>query len=194
MNPWKHTRLSCPSLSSGVCLDSCSLSQWCSLTIPSSVAPFFYLQSPLVSGYFPISWLQYHNSKVSILRCSAFFMVQFSHLYMTTGKTTALTKWTLLGKVMCLLFNTQSRFLISSLPRSKCLLTSWLQLESAVTLEPKKNKISYNFHIFPFYLPWSDGTGCHDLNFLNIFRKPLLYNRVVCQLLDYSIKVKLKEY
>ena len=86
------------------------------------------------------SLLQYHNSKASILQCSAFFTVQFSHPYMTTGKTIALTRWTLVGKVMSLLFSMLSRLVITFLPRSKHLLISWLQSPSAVILEPKKTK------------------------------------------------------
>ena len=86
------------------------------------------------------SLLQHHNSKVSILRHSAFFMVQLSHPYMTTGKTTDLTKRTFAGKVMSLLFNMLSRFVIVFLPRSKCLLISWLQSPTAGMLEPKKTK------------------------------------------------------
>ena len=74
------------------------------------------------------SLLQHHNSKASILRCSAFFTVQFSHPYMTTGKTIALTRWTFVDKVMSLLFNMLSGFVIDFLPRSKRLLISWLQL------------------------------------------------------------------
>ena len=74
------------------------------------------------------SLLQHHNSKALILQCSAFFMVQLSHPYMTTGKTIALTLWTFVGKVMSLLCNTLSRFVIAFLPRSKCLLISWLLL------------------------------------------------------------------
>ena len=84
--------------------------------------------------------LQHCNSKASILRCSALFMVQLSHPYMTTGKTIALSIWTFVGKVMSLLFNMLSRFVIALLPRSKCLLISWLQSPSAVILEPKKIK------------------------------------------------------
>ena len=83
---------------------------------------------------------QHHSSKASILQCSAFFMVQLSHLYMTTGKAIALTRRTFVGKVMSLLFNMPSRFFIAFLPRSKCLLISWLQSPSAVILEPKKIK------------------------------------------------------
>ena len=84
--------------------------------------------------------LQHHSSKASILRCSAFFMVQLSHTYMTIGKTIGLTRWTFVSKVMSLLFNMLSRLVIAFLPRSKCLLISWLQSPSAVILEPKKMK------------------------------------------------------
>ena len=84
------------------------------------------------------SLLQHHSSKASILRCSAFFTVQLSHPYMTTGKTIALTKRTFAGKVMSLLLNMLSRLVITFLPRSKCLLISWLQSPSAVILEPPK--------------------------------------------------------
>ena len=82
------------------------------------------------------SLLQYHSSKASILQHSAFFIVQLSNPYMTTGKTTALTRWTFVGKVMSLLFNMLSRLVITFLPTSKCLLISWLQSPSAVILEP----------------------------------------------------------
>ena len=86
------------------------------------------------------SLLQHHSSTASILWCSAFFIVQLSHLYMTTGKTTALTRWTFVGKIMSLLFNMLSRLVITFLPKSKHLLISWLQSPSAVILEPKKIK------------------------------------------------------
>ena len=86
------------------------------------------------------SLLQHHSSKASIFWHFAFFIVQISHPYMTTGKTTALTRWTFVGKVMSLLFNMLSRFVINFLPRSKCLLISWLQSPSAVIFEPKKVK------------------------------------------------------
>ena len=85
------------------------------------------------------SLLQHHRSKPSILHCSAFFIVQLSHPYMTTGKTIALTRWTFVGKVMSLLFHMLSRLVITFLPRSK-LLISWLQSPSAVILEPRKIK------------------------------------------------------
>ena len=84
--------------------------------------------------------LQHHSLKASILRHSAFFIVQLSHPYMTTGKTIGLTKWTFVGKVMSLLFNMLSRLVIAFLPRSKHLLISWLQSPSAVILEPRKIK------------------------------------------------------
>ena len=84
--------------------------------------------------------LQHHSSKASIIQRSAFFIVQFSHPHMTTGKTIALTRWTRVGKVMALLFNMLSRLVIAFLPRSNHLLISWLQSPSAVILEPKKIK------------------------------------------------------
>ena len=86
------------------------------------------------------SLLQHHSSKASILWLSAFFMVQLSHLYLTIGKTIALTIRTFVGKVMSLLFNMLSSFVIAFLPRSKCLLILWLQAPSTVILEPKKIK------------------------------------------------------
>ena len=86
------------------------------------------------------SLLQHHSSKASILQHSAFFVVQLSHLYMTIGKTIALTRWTFVGKVMSLLFNMLSKLVITFLPRSKRLLISWLQSPSAVILEPPKIK------------------------------------------------------
>ena len=97
------------------------------------------------------SLLQHHSSKSSILRRSAFFVVQLSHPYMTTGKTIALTRWTSVGKVMSLLLNMVSRFVIAFLPGSKGLLISWLQSPTAVILEPKKIKsltISIVPHLF----------------------------------------------
>ena len=114
------------------------------------------------------SLLQHHSSKASVLWCLAFFMVQLLHPYMTTGKTIALTRWSFVGKVMSLLFNMLSRLVIVFPPRSKRLLSSWLQSPSAVTLELPKNKVCHCFHCFPIYLPWSDRTRCHDLCFLNV--------------------------
>ena len=114
------------------------------------------------------SLLQHHTSKASILRHSASFRVQLSHPYMTTGKTISLTRWIFVGKVMSLLFNMPSRLVITFLPRSKRLLISWLQSPSVVILEPQKSKVWHCFHCFPIYFPWRDGTGCHDLCFLNV--------------------------
>ena len=95
------------------------------------------------------SLLQHHSSKPSILPNSAFFIVQLSHPYMTTGKTRALTRRTFVGKVMSLLFSMLSRLVIAFLPRSKCLLISWLQSPSAVNLEPEKIKsVSIVSHLF----------------------------------------------
>ena len=99
------------------------------------------------------SLLQYHSSKASILWHSAFFIVQHSHPYMTSGKTIALTRQTLVGKVMSLLFNMLSRLITAFLPRSKGLLISWLQSPSAVILEPKKIKSVTVSIVFPIYLP-----------------------------------------
>ena len=107
------------------------------------------------------SLLQHHSSKATILQHSVFFIVQLSHPYMTTGKTTALTRWTFVSKVMSLLFNMLSRLVIAFLPRSKCLLISWLQSPSAVILEPKKSGFKEDFGaqslsqfpLFPIYLP-----------------------------------------
>ena len=113
------------------------------------------------------SLLQHHSFKASTLRHSAFFVAQLSHLCITTGKTRALTRWTFVGKVMSVLFNMLSRLVIAFLPRSKRLVISWLQSLSAVILEPKKI-VFHCFHCFPIYLPWSDGTRCHDLSFLNV--------------------------
>ena len=96
------------------------------------------------------------------------FIVQLSHPYMTTGKTIALSRWTFVNKVMSLLFNILSRLVITFLLRSKHILILWLQSPSAVILEPKKIKSDTVFHCFSIYLPRSDGTGCHDLSFLNV--------------------------
>ena len=98
------------------------------------------------------SLLQHHSSKASILRWSTFFMVQLSYPYMTTGKTTALTRWTFVDKVMSLRFNMLSRLARAFLPRSRHLLVSWLQSPSAVILEPQKI-VSHYSHYFPIYLP-----------------------------------------
>ena len=113
------------------------------------------------------SLLQHHSSKASILQCSAFFTVQLSHPYMTTGKTIALTRWTFVGKVRSLLFNTLSRLVITFLPRH-----THFNFMAAVTIwsdfGAQKNKVWHCFHCFPIYFLWSDGTRCHELSFLNV--------------------------
>ena len=124
---------------------------------------FFSEYSGLVS--FKIDWfdllavqgtlkslLQQHNSKASILWHSAFFIVQLSHPYMTTGKTITLTRRTFVGIVLSLLFNMLSRLVITLLQRSKCHLISWLQSPSAVILKPPQNNVCHFFHCFPIYL------------------------------------------
>ena len=161
-----------------------------------------------IQYWFPLGWnwfdiltvqgtrkslLQHHSSKASILWRSAFFTVQLSYPYMTTGKPIALTRWTFVGNEMSLLLmcfqlsypymttgktialtrwtfvgKEMSRLVTAFLPRSKHLLISWLQSPSAVILEPPQNKVCHCFHCFPMYLPWSDGTRCHDLSFLNV--------------------------
>ena len=93
--------------------------------------------------------------------------IQLSHPYMTTGKTTALTRQTFVGKVISLFFNMLSRLIITFLPRRKCLFISWLQLPCAF-LEPPPKKVCHCLYCFPFYLPSSGGTGCHDFSFLNV--------------------------
>ena len=119
-----------------------------------------------VQGTFK-SLLQHHSSKASILHHSAFFIVQLSHPYMTTGKTIALTRWTFVGKVMSLLYNMLSRLVITFLPRSKHLLISWLQSPSTVILELKKIKSDTVSTVSPS-ISHEDGARCHDLNFLNV--------------------------
>ena len=114
------------------------------------------------------SLLQHHSSKASILWRSAFFMVQLSHPYMSTGKTIALTKWTFSSKVVSLLFNVLFRFVIAFLPRSKCLLISWLQSPSAVILEPKKVKSLTVSIVSPSICHEVMGPRCHDLSSLNV--------------------------
>ena len=108
-----------------------------------------------------------------ILPCSPFFIVQVSHPYMTTGKTIALTRWIFVSKVMPLLLKMLFRLVVNFLPRSKHLLIPWLQSPLAVTLDhtPPHNSLSL-FCCFPIYFPWSDGTRCHDLSFLNVDFNP----------------------
>ena len=111
------------------------------------------------------SLLQHHSSKASILWHSAFFIIQLSHPYMTTGKTIALTRRTFIVKVVSLLFNMLSRLVITFLPRSKCNFMAVVTTGS--DFGAQNNKVSHCFHCFPIYLPWDDGARCHDLGFLN---------------------------
>ena len=123
------------------------------------------------------SLLYHHSSKPSILWHSAFFMVQLSHPYMTTGKTTALTRQTFVGKAMSLLFTMLSRLVIAFLPRRNCLLISWLQSPSAAILEPKTIKSLFPLfpHLFTMkwwdWMPWSQFSECWVLS--QIFHSPL---------------------
>ena len=114
------------------------------------------------------SLLQYHNSKASIFQHSSFFIDQLSHPYLTTGKTIALTRWPFVGKVMSLFFNMLSRLVTTFLPRSKCLLISWLQSPSAVVLEPKKINSVTVAVVFPSICHEVMGPKCHYLSFLNV--------------------------
>ena len=139
--------------------------------LPMNIQGWFPLE---LTGFISLQWrdswessLQNHNLKESILWHSAFFMVQLSYLYMTTGKTIALARWTFIGKVMPLLFNMLSRFVIAFLPRSKCLSILWLQSLST-DFGAQENKICHYFHFSPIYLPWSDETRCHDVSFLTV--------------------------
>ena len=119
------------------------------------------------------SLLQHHSLKASVLQCSAFFIVQLSHPYMTTGKAIALTRWTFVGKEMSLLFNMPSRLVITFLPRSKHLLISWPQSPFAVILEPPKiNSLTVSIvspsicHIVMGLMPWSLFSKCWALSHL----------------------------
>ena len=124
------------------------------------------------------SLLQHHSSKASILPHSAFFMVQFSHPYLTTGKTIALTRWIFVSKVMSLLFDMLSRLVMAFHPRSKHLLISWLQSPSAVILEPPKIKSDTVSTVSPSIslkwwdqIPWSSFSECWALS--QLFHSPL---------------------
>ena len=138
-----------------------------------------------IQDWFPLGWtgwispqyksLQHHSSKATILWPWAFFIVQLSHPYMTTGKTIALSMRTFVGKVVSLLFNVLSRFVVGFLPRSKCLLISWLQSPSAVILESKKI-VCQCFHCFPIYLPWSDATRAMIFVFWMLSFKPTFHS------------------
>ena len=125
------------------------------------------------------SLLQHHSSKASILWCSAFFMVQLSHPYMTTGKIIALALWTFVGKGMSLIFNMLSRLVITFLPRSKCLLILWLQSPSAVILEPPEIKSATVSTVSLSICHEVSGTRCHDLSSLNLLFLSQLFHSSV---------------
>ena len=124
------------------------------------------------------SFLRPYSSKALILCHSAFFMVQLSHACMTPGKTIVLAIQTFVSQIMSLLFNMLSRFVIAFLPRSKC-----LNFVAAVTIfsdfGAQENKVCHCFHCFYIYLPWSDGTRCHDLSFLNIVLSQLFFTLLI---------------
>ena len=144
-----------------------------------------------IQDWFPLGWtgwLSLLSKGLSRVFChttvqkhqffstQVFFIVQLSHPYMTTGKTIALTRWTFVSKVTFLLLNLLPRLVIAFLPRSKCLLISWLQLPSSVILKPKKIKSVTVSIVSPPILPWSDGTGSHDLGFPNVEFQNLLFH------------------
>ena len=156
LSQWCHPTISSSVVPFSSCLQSCPASksqlftwggQSIGVSASTSVLPvntqdwsplgWDWLHLLAVQGTLK-SLLQHHSSKASILRCSAFFIVQLSHPYMTTGKTIALTRQTFVGKVMSLLFNMLSKLVVTFLPRSKHFLISWLQSPSAVILEPRK--------------------------------------------------------
>ena len=112
--------------------------------------------------------LQHHSSKATVLQCWAFFMVQLSHPYMTTGKTIAFTIWTFVGKVMSLLFNILSRLVRVFFSKEQASFNFMAAVTICSDFGAQENEICHCFHCFHIYLPWSDGTGCHDLRFLNV--------------------------
>ena len=114
------------------------------------------------------SLLQYDSSKASILQCSAFFTVQLSHSYMTTGKTIAFTRGTFVGKVTSLLFNMLSRLVIALLAQEQASFYFMAAVTICSDLGAQGNKVCHCFHCFPIYLQLSDGNRCHDLRFLNV--------------------------
>ena len=180
---WRHPTIS----SSVVPFSSCPQSFPASGSFPRSefftsggqtigFSPSGSALSMNIQEWFPFGWTawislkskgQHHSSKASILWHSSFFIVQLSHPYIATGKPIAFTRQTFVGKIMSPLFNMLSELVIALLPRIKCLLISWLQSPSSVILEPLKIKSVKCSHCFPIYSPWTDGTGCHDLSFLN---------------------------
>ena len=138
----------------------------CPLLLPPSIFPSIRVFSK--ESVLRNRWPEYWSFSIRPSEeCSAFFIVQLSHPHIDYWKKTiALTRRTFVGKVMSLLFN-MLRLVTAFLPRSKCLLVSWLQSPSPVIFEPKKI-VCHCFHCFPIYLSWNDGTRCHDHSFLNV--------------------------
>ena len=201
--PWTAARqASLSSLTPRACSNSCPLGRWCLQSLPASgsfqMSQFFAsggqsigvsasasvlptnIQdwSPWVQGALK-SLLQHHSSKASIFRCSTFFMVQLSHPYLTTGKTTALTRQTFVCKVMSLLFNMLSRFVITFPPRSKHLFNFVAAVTICSDFGAPQNKVSHCFHCFPILfamkwwdqMPWSSFFECWVLS--QLFHSPL---------------------
>ena len=188
LSRWCHPTISCSVLPFSTCIQSCPTSgsfplsqlfasggQNIGVSASDSILPMnIQDRFPLgLIGWISLrskelkSLLQHHSTKASILQHSAFIIVQLSYPYTTTEKTIVLIRQNFAGRVMSLLFNMLSRLVIAFLPRSKRPLISWLQSPSAVILEPKKI-VSHCFPCFPIYLPWSNGTRCHDISFLNV--------------------------
>ena len=135
----------------------------------TTMSPSSFQRTELKAASSTILLLQHHSSKASIFWRSAFYIVQLSHLYMSTGKITDLTRQTFLGKVRALLFNMLSRFVIAFLRRSKCL-NFMPEVTICSDFGTQNNKICHCLHGFPIYFPWSDRNRCHDLSFLLSFK------------------------
>ena len=140
-------------------------------SFPLGLTGLILLQSKGLSRVFSKT-----SSKASILWCSAFFIVQLSHPHMTTEKIIALTEQTFIGKIMSLLFNMLPRWVIAFLSRSKHLFNFMTAVMICSDFGAQKNKVSYCFHGFPIYLPWSNGIRCHDFSFLIVELSPLFYS------------------
>ena len=140
-------------------------SQSIGVSTSASVLPM-NIQDQFPLGW--IGWISLESKELSrVFSNTTFQKHQFFVAHTRLLEKPYLTRWTFVGKVMSLLFNTLCRLVIAFLLRSKRLLISWLQSPSAVILEPEEIKVCHCFHCFPIYLPWSDGTRCHDLSFLN---------------------------
>ena len=168
----QHIRPPCPLPTPRDYPNSCPLSWWCHLTISPSVIPFSSCpQSFPTSGSFQMSQLFASGGQNIVVSASTWVLPMNTQDWFPLGWTgwISLTRWTwtFVDKVMPLLFNMLSRLVIAFLPRRKHLLISWLQLPSS-DFGAQEDKVCHCFHFFHNYLPWSDGTRCHDLSFLNI--------------------------